>query len=95
MLAHVTTQMEAVHQGAPYNLIFQLIVGSQKGNRTFGLDGKLIEEARQLTLQGGTTTSPSVIYFETSQGSELSSETRHKANQMVMEARCYGSVRRL
>ena len=48
VLAHVTTQMEAVRQGAPCDLIFQSIAGSQKGNEAFGLDGKLIEEARQL-----------------------------------------------
>ena len=51
VLAHVTTQMEAVRQGAPCDLIFQSIAGSQKGNEAFGLDGKLIEEARQLALR--------------------------------------------
>ena len=94
VLAHVTTQMEAVRQGAPCDLIFQSIAGSQKGNEAFGLDGKLIEEARQLALREGTATGPNVMYFETGQGSELSSEAHHGADQVVMEARCYGFAKR-
>ena len=66
VLAHVTTQMEAVRQGAPCGPgYFQSIAGSQKGNEAFGLDGKLIEEARQLALREGTATGPNVMYFET------------------------------
>ena len=65
VLAHVTTQMEAVRQGAPCDLIFQSIAGSQKGNEAFGLDGKLIEEARQLALRQGNAEGPNVMYFET------------------------------
>ena len=94
VLAHVTTQMDAVKQGAPCDLIFQSIAGSQKGNEAFGLDGKLIEEARQLSLREGTATGPNVMYFETGQGSELSSEAHHGADQVVMEARCYGFAKR-
>ena len=94
VLAHVTTQMEAVRQGAPCDLIFQSIAGSQKGNEAFGLDGKLIEEARQLALRDGTAVGPNVMYFETGQGSELSSEAHHGADQVVMEARCYGFAKR-
>ena len=94
VLAHVTTQMEAVRQGAPCDLIFQSIAGSQKGNEAFGLDGKLIEEARQLALREGAATGPNVMYFETGQGSELSSEAHHGADQVVMEARCYGFAKR-
>ena len=94
VLAHVTTQMEAVRQGAPCDLIFQSIAGSQKGNEAFGLDGKLIEEARQLARREGAATGPNVMYFETGQGSELSSEAHHGADQVVMEARCYGFAKR-
>ena len=94
VLAHVTTQMEAVRKGAPCDLIFQSIAGSQKGNEAFGLDGKLIEEARQLALKEGTAVGPNVMYFETGQGSELSSEAHHGADQVVMEARCYGFAKR-
>ena len=94
VLAHVTTQMEAVRQGAPCDLIFQSIAGSQKGNEAFGLDGARIEEARQLALREGNADGPNVMYFETGQGSELSSEAHHGADQVVMEARCYGFAKR-
>ena len=95
VLAHVTTQTEAANKfGAPLDLMFQSIAGSQKGNEAFGLDGKLIEEARQLALKEGTAVGPNVMYFETGQGSELSSEAHHGADQVVMEARCYGFAKR-
>ena len=94
VLAHVTTQMEAVRRGAPTDLIFQSIAGSQKGNEAFGIDGKMIEEARQLALKHGTATGPNVMYFETRQGSELSSEAHHGADQVTLEARCYGFAKR-
>ncbi|MCI8539320.1 MAG: ethanolamine ammonia-lyase subunit EutB [Oscillospiraceae bacterium] len=94
VLAHVTTQMEAIRQGAPADLIFQSIAGSQKGNEAFGLDGALLEEARQLALSRGTATGPNVMYFETGQGSELSSEAHNGADQVTMEARCYGFAKR-
>ncbi len=90
VLAHVTTQMEAVRRGAPADLIFQSIAGSQKGNEAFGFDAATIEEARQLMLSQGTSVGPNVLYFETGQGSELSSEAHHGADQVTMEARCYG-----
>ena len=94
VLAHVTTQMEAVRRGAPTDLIFQSIAGSQKGHEAFGIDGKMIEEARQLALKHGTATGPNVMYFETGQGSELSSEAHHGADQVTLEARCYGFAKR-
>lgn len=90
VLAHVTTQMEAVRRGAPADLIFQSIAGSQKGNEAFGFDAATIEEARQLMLAQGTSVGPNVLYFETGQGSELSSEAHNGADQVTMEARCYG-----
>lgn len=55
VLAHVTTQMEAIRRGAPADLIFQSIAGSQKGNEAFGFDAATIEEARQLMLSQGTS----------------------------------------
>ena len=94
VLGHVTTQMQAVEQGAPADLIFQSIAGSQKGNEAFGITGELIEQARQLALHHGTATGPNVMYFETGQGSELSSEAHHGAEQVTMEARCYGFAKR-
>lgn len=94
VLAHVTTQMEAVRRGAPTDLIFQSIAGSQKGNEAFGFNGQTIEEARALMLKEGTSIGPNVLYFETGQGSELSSEAHHGADQVTMEARCYGFAKR-
>lgn len=94
VLAHVTTQMAAIRKGAPEDLIFQSIAGSQKGNEAFGFNAATIEEARQLALRDGTATGPNVMYFETGQGSELSSEAHHGADQVTMEARCYGFAKR-
>ncbi len=93
VLAHVTTQMDAIRMGAPTDLIFQSIAGSQKGNEAFGFSGATIEEAQALALSRGTATGPNVLYFETGQGSELSSEAHHGADQVTMEARCYGFAR--
>lgn len=94
VLAHITTQMRAIEAGAPADLIFQSIAGSEKGNAAFGLDGSLVEQARQLALTQGTAEGPNVMYFETGQGSELSSEAHHGADQVTMEARCYGFAKR-
>ncbi|MBM7869097.1 ethanolamine ammonia-lyase large subunit [Clostridium pascui] len=94
VLAHVTTQMEAIRQGAPTDLIFQSIAGSQKGNEAFGITGSLLEEARQLALTQGTAAGPNVMYFETGQGSELSSDANFGADQVTMEARCYGFAKK-
>jgi len=90
ILAHVTTQMKAIEQGAPSDLIFQSIAGSEKGNKAFGVDNAILKEAKEIALKLGTGTGPNVMYFETGQGSELSSDAHHGADQLVMEARCYG-----
>ncbi|EAG6991265.1 ethanolamine ammonia-lyase subunit EutB [Listeria monocytogenes] len=94
VLAHVKTQMEAMHRGAPTGLVFQSIAGSEKGNTAFGFDGATIEEARQLALQSGAATGPNVMYFETGQGSELSSDAHFGVDQVTMEARCYGFAKK-
>lgn len=94
VLAHVTTQMEAVKRGAPTGLIFQSIAGSQKANEAFGFNAATIEEARQLVLRNGQVEGPNVMYFETGQGSELSSEAHHGIDQVTMEARCYGFAKK-
>lgn len=93
VLAHVTTQMEAIRQGAPTDLIFQSIAGSEKGNEAFGFNAQTIQDAMDLALKHGTACGPNVMYFETGQGSELSSEAHHGVDQVVMEARCYGFAR--
>lgn len=89
VLAHITTQMEAVRQGAPTDLIFQSIAGSQKGNESFGFTTETIREAQALLREKGTAKGPNVMYFETGQGSELSSDSHYGADQVTMEARCY------
>lgn len=89
VLAHVTTQMEAVRQGAPTDLIFQSIAGSQKGNEAFGFTTQTLREADALLREKGTGKGPNVLYFETGQGSELSSNAHYGADQLTMEARCY------
>lgn len=94
VLAHVTTQMEAIRRGAPTDLIFQSIAGSEKGNEAFGITGTMIEEAKELALRHGTATGPNVMYFETGQGSELSSNAHNGVDQLTMEARCYGFAKR-
>ncbi|TYV47966.1 ethanolamine ammonia-lyase subunit EutB [Listeria monocytogenes] len=94
VLAHVKTQMEAMRRGAPTGLVFQSIAGSEKGNTAFGFDGATIEEARQLALQSGDATGPNVMYFETGQGSELSSDAHFGVDQVTMEARCYGFAKK-
>ena len=94
VLAHVTTQMECIRKGAPADLIFQSIAGSEKGNEAFGFNARTIAEARELALSQGTAEGPNVLYFETGQGSELSSEAHNGWDQVTMEARCYGFAKR-
>ena len=94
VLAHVTAQMKAVRDGAPCDLIFQSIAGSQKGNEAFGFSAATLQEARELLLRDGTAQGPNVMYFETGQGSELSSDAHYGTDQVTMEARCYGFAKR-
>nr|WP_320132083.1 ethanolamine ammonia-lyase subunit EutB [uncultured Holophaga sp.] len=94
VLAHITTQMAALRTGAPMDLMFQSLAGSQKSNAAFGIDVALLDEGYALMKELGSATGPNVMYFETGQGSELSSEGHHGADQLVMEARCYGLAKR-
>lgn len=94
VLAHVNTQMECIRRGAPADLIFQSIAGSEKGNEAFGFSAETLAEAEQLARKYGTATGPNVLYFETGQGSELSSEAHNGWDQVTMEARCYGLAKR-
>lgn len=90
VLAHITTQIEAVKQGAPADMIFQSIAGSQKGNEAFGFSASTVQEALDVLHEKGTAKGENVLYFETGQGSELSSNANYGADQVTMEARCYG-----
>ena len=93
VLGHITTQIEAVKRGAPADMIFQSIAGSQKGNHAFGFCADTVREALQVLKERGTAKGPNVMYFETGQGSELSSDAHYGADQVTMEARCYGFAR--
>lgn len=93
VLGHITTQIEAVKKGAPADMIFQSIAGSQKGNTAFGFGADTVREAQALLRDKGTAKGLNVMYFETGQGSELSSDSHYGADQVTMEARCYGFAR--
>jgi ethanolamine ammonia-lyase large subunit len=94
VLAHVTTQMKAIEQGAPAAMVFQSIAGTEAANRSFGITASLLEEAKQMIMEKGTSCGPQRLYFETGQGSELSAEAHHGIDQMTLEARNYGFARK-
>ncbi len=93
VLGHITSQIEAVNKGAATDCIFQSIAGSQKGNEAFGFNTEIVMEGWDLMKKVGHGTGPNVMYFETGQGSELSSDANYGADQVTMEARCYGYAR--
>jgi ethanolamine ammonia-lyase large subunit len=94
VLAHLTTQMEAIRRGAPVDLVFQSIAGTEAANRSFGINLRTLEEARQqaLELRRGTV-GHNVMYFETGQGSALSANADHGVDQQTCEARAYAVAR--
>jgi ethanolamine ammonia-lyase large subunit len=94
VLAHVTTQIDAMARGAPVDLVFQSIAGTEVANRSFGIDLNLLREAMDaaLSLRRGTLGS-NVMYFETGQGSCLSAEAHHGVDQQTLEARAYAVAR--
>ncbi|MDR3596545.1 ethanolamine ammonia-lyase subunit EutB [Clostridium sp.] len=94
VLAHVTTQMEALKKGAPMDVMFQSIAGSEISNRGFGIDVKLIDEAYEMMKELKSSKGDNFMYFETGQGSELSSDGHNGADQLTMEARCYGFAKK-
>lgn len=94
VLAHVTTQMQALEEGVPVDLVFQSIAGSQSANEAFGITAKMLDEAGDMALRLGTSTGPNVLYFETGQGSEISLDAHHGVDVMTLEARTYGMARR-
>ena len=94
LLAHVTTQMEAMRRGAPVGLVFQSLAGSQKANESFGIDVGMLDEAYEMAQKYCVTTGPNYMYFETGQGTALSADAHYDADQLVMEARNYGLAKR-
>ena len=92
VLSHVTTQMKAFESGARADLCFQSIAGTEAALSSFGVTTEMLSEARDMFLHG-TATGPNVMYFETGQGSELSSGANFGWDQQTMECRCYGLAR--
>jgi ethanolamine ammonia-lyase large subunit len=94
VLAHVTTQLRALAAGAPLDLLFQSVGGTAAANRAFGIDLALLDDADAAIHASGRLRGPSRWYFETGQGSELSSHAHAGLDQVTLEARCYGVARR-
>ena len=92
-LAHVTTQMDALRRGAPMDVLFQSLAGSEKSCTAFGIDVAMLREAQAMIGELSSSEGPQRMYFETGQGSELSSGGHWDADQLTMEARCYGLAR--
>jgi ethanolamine ammonia-lyase large subunit len=101
VLAHVTTQMHALERGAPMDILFQSLAGTGPALESFGTTVTMLDDARALirersTLRarGGPRDAVQLMYFETGQGSELSAGAHGGADQVTLEARCYGLARR-
>jgi ethanolamine ammonia-lyase large subunit len=94
VLTHVTTTLALANQGAPVDLVFQSIAGTEATNRSFGIDLAILREAREaaLALRRGTL-GDNVMYFETGQGSSLSAGAHHSCDQQTLEARAYAVAR--
>src|SRR5580658_2365319 len=97
-LAHITTQLAALKRGAPVDLLFQSVAGTEAANRSFGITLAMLREGREQVLEHhrqrdvpwkGTN----AMYFETGQGSALSAEAHHGIDQLTLEARAYGVAR--
>jgi ethanolamine ammonia-lyase large subunit len=101
VLAHITTQMAALEGGAPVDLLFQSIAGTEAANRSFGVNLSLLAEAQEAgqSLKRGAVCADeqvgdNVMYFETGQGSALSANAHHAVDQQTLEARAYAVARR-
>jgi ethanolamine ammonia-lyase large subunit len=94
VLTHVTTSIEAIARGAPIDLVFQSIGGSESLNTSFGITLALLQEGREaaLSLKRGTVGN-NVMYFETGQGAALSADAHHGVDQQTLEARAYAVAR--
>jgi ethanolamine ammonia-lyase large subunit len=92
VLAHVTTQMEALRRGAPIDLVFQSVAGTEAANAAFGVTLAMLDEAHEAARELGR--GENVMYFETGQGSALSANAHHGCDQQTCEARAYAVARR-
>jgi ethanolamine ammonia-lyase large subunit len=95
VLTHVTTHIEAINRGAPVDLVFQSIAGTEAANASFGVNLGILAEAHQaaLELKRGTV-GDNVMYFETGQGSALSANAHHGVDQQTCEARAHAVARK-
>ncbi|WP_313166735.1 ethanolamine ammonia-lyase subunit EutB [Massilia oculi] len=95
VLTHVTNTIAAIERGAPVDLVFQSIAGTQAANASFGIDLKLLAEAQAAALSlGRGTVGDNVMYFETGQGSALSANANHGLDQQTCEVRAYAVARK-
>jgi ethanolamine ammonia-lyase large subunit len=95
VLTHVTNTIAAIERGAPVDLVFQSVAGTEAANAGFGIDLALLAEAQQAALAlGRGTVGNNVMYFETGQGSALSANAHHGMDQQTAEARAYAVARR-
>ena len=97
-LAHISTQLAALDQGAPVDLLFQSVAGTEAANNSFGISLATLQEGRQRVLEHHRSRSAEfvgdqVMYFETGQGSALSAEGHQGVDQLTLEARAYGVAR--
>jgi ethanolamine ammonia-lyase large subunit len=97
-LAHITTQLDAMNHGAPVDLLFQSIAGTEAANRSFGITLEMLREGRERVLGHHSRRDvrwkgSDVMYFETGQGSALSAQAHHGVDQLTLEARAYGVAR--
>ncbi|MBH0237838.1 ethanolamine ammonia-lyase subunit EutB [Methylobrevis albus] len=95
ILTHVTTSIEMVERGAPVDLVFQSIAGTEKANASFGIDLAVLGEAQDAARSlGRGTVGDNVMYFETGQGSALSADAHFGVDQQTLEARAYAVARK-
>ncbi|MDB5869106.1 MAG: ethanolamine ammonia lyase large subunit family protein, partial [Polaromonas sp.] len=95
VLTHVTNTMQAIEQGAPVDLVFQSVAGTEAANQSFGIKLALLDEAHAMAQSlGRGTVGDNAMYFETGQGSALSATAHHGVNQQTCEARAYAVARR-
>jgi ethanolamine ammonia-lyase large subunit len=94
VLTHVSTTVQAIERGAPVDLVFQSIGGTEAVNASFGVSARLLAEADQAARAlGRGTAGDNVMYFETGQGSALPADAHHGVDQQTLEARAYGLAR--
>ncbi|MDA1324918.1 MAG: ethanolamine ammonia-lyase subunit EutB [Proteobacteria bacterium] len=95
VLTHVTNTLAAMERGAPVDLVFQSVAGTEAANRSFGIDLAVLAEAHDAARSlGRGTVGDNVMYFETGQGSALSADAHHGVDQQTLEARAYAVARR-